>query len=630
MSCHLSFSFRRNRLLQLSAISGVLLSSVFSASKVSAQWTDERSYLFNYNNVKHYTVAPLPGSDFYLMAGSLFELGGVPGDGAVQWMYVDNTGTTVQTKVINDPAYDEHAVGAGFITQNDAYIVATHTSISSPGISDGIEVLRIDGSGTLQSSSRILNSTDPAYTNLFPIGMLQYSSTELFICGYATPYQPYTWSSLTTDKQAFVLKYDLSSNTVTGIHFIDGGSPVPGGVDLDIAARMKMVSSGIWVGGSVFGGEMMNRIIDPGTLNDVYSVSLGTPSMPGKYESSYDVSENQYGDLFVFGNNCYIDDYNTAPYKYPRPLSMHITAVDPSLNPYPGRNRAQYNSVDLVWGVNTVEDNGSRLILSGMQANRVCNSGLPTTPDNINPFLTQMRLQVIGGSDISVNTYFWKTILSNEGTGNSALSISYLRLGNPWSNLALAPVTTVNDKGSTNDIMLTCPVWNSIAGLLSMKWIRTDNNGELANCKWENACATNYVYFNVPPNGVQTNTATTAQDYTNTFTDDPYRADYEFDCSKYFRTAGVTTITGKPVTASLSPNPATDYIQVQLSSDATEDKQLDIKLIDVTGKQIGVLYSGHSNALPARLNLPQLAPGLYFVNIQYGNDKLKTMSVSIK
>lgn len=627
---------RRKPFFRSAAIAGIVLCSLFSRQNAAAQWTDERSFLFSSNNVKHYTLAPLDGADFYLMAGTVYAWGGVPYDQAVHWMFIDNAGNTIQTKAYNDPDYAEYVAGAGFVDANDAFIVASRVSNNNPGNMDDIEILRIDGAGNLQATSRIVNSTDPTYTNLYPMGTLLYNQTELFICGYATPNLPGVRSSLATDKQAFVLKYDLVTNTVINIHFMDGGGPVAG-VDLDMATRMKSLQPGIWVGGSVNDGYMMNRIIDPVTLNDIYSVSLGTPSLfnppPASqtFESSYDIAEDPAGNnWYVFGNSCRVSDAGTTPMSYMTPYGFHITATDAALTPLTGLNRARYNSGDATWGINTVKVNGSELVLSGMQATRQCNSPAPenTSPDNINPFLTSIRTGV-SGQDIVLNTYFWNTVLSAEGTGPNTMSIAYQNLGRPEANQTVGPVTTVNEKGSTTDIMLTCPVWNTRDGQLGIKWIRTDMNGEMATCKWAPACNVSYAYSNVPAGSLQNNTAASAVPDPVNYTDMFFRADAELDCSRYYRQSGVATVNHKPVTCALSPNPAGDYVQLVLAG-ATESRQLDVQLTDATGRNLGMLYSGKSDAVPAKLALPQLAPGIYFVHVQYSSEQLKTLSLSIK
>jgi hypothetical protein len=612
-------------------LSSSLIAASLCGSNADAQWTNEKSYLFQQNDVKHYATAALAGTDQYIMAGTLFE----PNlfDNSVHWMYIDNAGNTSMSKVIDDPGYDERVMGVHYLNVNEALIVATHFDAYSWGNgNDGIEILRVDGSGNLLPSSTIINGTTPGWENLYPLGSLQYNNQYLFICGYATPIGS-NMPSLRTTKKAFVLKYDMIADQVVDMRLINNGGPAPApyDYDFDMAARMKVVSTGIWVGGSINKGPMLNRIINPNTMADLYARDLGaTPPDPYHFESSYDIMDQANTGFMVFGNNLAVVEMPGVwnAWATPYPQQMHVTAVTPGLIGYPGNNRWLFRKFDYAWGVNTVPGrDASSIIISGMASNRTCNGTYTTSTGNVNPFLTEIRPFMVG-NNISVFTFFWNTILSNEGTGSPSSILNYMDLGYPVSNLIHTPITTVRDITATNDIMLTSPVWNSYAGHLGMKWIRTDANGELNNCAWAPACEDDQTYTQVrsTPSPPSTPGGAVATYYS--FNSYPFRADYEYVCSDYFKPTGIVA-PEKQVIASVSPNPASEYIHLVLSNGGV-DEQLRVRLTDISGKDITTLYSGKSKMLPERLNLPKLAQGIYLLQVESGVGKVKVLKLSIR
>lgn len=610
--------------------SGVLMATSLLWTNAAAQWTNEKSHLFQNNNVKHYATAALNGTDQYLMAGTLFA----PNlfDNSVHFMFIDNTGNTTVSRVIDDPAYDERVMSVHYMGANDALIIASRIDPNNPGTgNDGIEVLRVDGAGNLLPSSTIINGTTAGAENLYPLSSLQFSNQYLFICGYATPAGS-NMPSIRSNKYAFVLKYDMIADQVVDIRLINNGGPAaaPYDYDYDIAARMKVVSGGLWIGGSINPGLMMNRIINPVTMTDILVRSTGTIVDRYHFESSYDIMEQPNGDFMLFGNNAAVVEMPGVwnAWATPYPQQMHVTGLRPDLVAYPGQNRWIFRLFDFAWGVNTIS--GSEpysVIISGMESNRTCNAPYTTSSNNINPFLTEIKPRMIG-NNLNVVTFFWNTILSSQGTGPISSIFNYSDLGYPVSNLVHTPITTVRDKAATNDIVLTSPVWNAYVDQQSMKWIRTDMNGRLDVCPWAAACEDDQTYTGVRGIISGVNTLATAVATYATFNNNPFRADYEYDCDTYFKPTGIASL-NKKVVASIAPNPASEYVHISLS-DKGSAAHLEVRLTDLTGRDVAALYSGSSEALPERLNLPKLAPGIYLLQIKQGTERAETMKLSIR
>lgn len=485
-----------------SAVSLALITALaVQPQSLQAQWLGERSQFYNSYDLKHYALALNEGKDEYVMAGTMFDYAGVVGNGAVHWLYFDNAGNTALAKIVDDPDYDERVVGTHMFNGNS---VTVASRVGLTGGPNGLEIITLDMAGNFLSTN-VVNSSDPGYPSMYPLSSLKYTDNELFICGYVTNGGSGALPDLTTPKEGFVLKYDIAAATVIDIHYFD--SPVTGPYDFDMATRMKAVSQGLWVGGSVNRGPMMNRIIDPNTLNDVWAAHFGgTVSAPYLYESSFDIMEKPNGDMFVFGNLYVINGLPTPPFQpSSMPWFVHISGVRPNLNPYPGNNRWQFNGYDYAWGVNILKDKTSDdiIVLNGFESNRSCNTSPYTSMNNINPFLTKMKIDMTAAG-INVVPFYWNTILSFNETGNTSLPNSYFQLGDYMSNNAWPPVSSVRDFSVSDDILLSAPVWN-FSGRLNIKLVRTDDNGQMPNCKWAPACTISHVLTPTSTGGPQSN-----------------------------------------------------------------------------------------------------------------------------
>jgi len=109
-------------------------------------------------------------------------------------------------------------------------------------------------------------------------------------------------------------------------------------------------------------------------------------------------------------------------------------------------------------------------------------------------------------------------------------------------------------------------------------------------------------------------------DGTSEFKYDP-DADYECDNS-FYKQATSAAISEHKNRISITPNPASDFIQIILSEETTGN--VSVNLTNLVGQKIARLYNGAAEKISAqKISIPNsIDKGLYFVTITDGNGKL--------
>jgi len=621
----------------------LLLGSLVSGLTLTAQaQPEETSYLYEKYSMKHYATSQELRGKGHAMAGTIFDYNGIPGNNGVH-LLVDPS--PFATSVVYDQKdFDERVIGVHYNTPSDIVIVTSLVDYRGVVGANGIQVIRHP------SCKRDLIFAG-AGLDYWPMGSLVDADAKmLYICGYTTRTQaPGTHPDYNTPKEAFVMRYDLSSGVVATVRNYDWTLTSPLGRDYDMAHRMKFIHRDrhIWVGGICngrSGSAMMNLAIDPVSLAPIVgseaplNTSIATEDHP---TASFDIVDDLNGERssYVFGN--YFYPKSAATGMYPQPSNYNITSVDAAtLRPVAGAaSHVYFNSFDNAWGTNLVYGNErNSTILSGYQDAEKCKSSIPSTMDNVNPFLTEIALRTSSGN-IAVGTLQWSTILSAVGTGTiGSTPNNFYELGNGLSNLVFGPVTTVRDiYGVINDdIILNSPIWNKATDQdLNIKYIRTDAALD-PKCKISK-CTPEY-----PRATVRTSAVTSSRriDYGVKQTDvcqerlEPIKI-LSCEVDGYFKganTAAVATVgnAAEALVATVYPNPAHDNIQVKLSGTIDAAAAVTVQLIDITGKQLSVLYNGTASGMNASLKLPGLLPnGLYTVTVTYNGSNLKSVPLVI-
>lgn len=644
------------------ALLPAILVCSLAGTSAQAQLTESYTHFFNDYDTKNYSTTLLPGTGLSLMAGTMFGPYTTPYTGDQKSIHMlltqygtgSSPATTLLSKQFNDPDYDERAVGAHFIqgAPDNIVIVAARIDTTLIDTLDGIELLRVDGLGNLTSALKIMSVDN----NLYPLGSLE-DNGVLYICGYATkkttsnyPQRP----EFQTRKQILVIKYNIGSNLVLASRLFDYTPPGPLTVhDYDMATRMKMLSNGnLFVTGSCNTQTPGSTDNFSGTLSLVLDNALNivadqpfssftppymtTPRLEDVAESGFDIIEDPgTGGYFIFGNRLLA----SSSYR-PQPMFFHITYVDAAMNPYP-RNRYMFHDFDYAWGVNTVEgDNPKQAILSGYQSNLFYptpNNQLPISNNNVNPFLAKYDLSYdfFLGS-ISAIPVYWSTILSDAGTGMPGVDPNnFWDQGDYFSNVAWGPVTTARDLQFSGNVFLSGPIWGAGNDKLHMKMINTDRDGRIQACPFEDNNRPKEHIYDATASSLyatvfQSNFATIAPYYTEH--ENNVRPDRILDCTNDW--VFKPTAVNDPVTdagMAVMPNPAHDYIIVDPGTASAAESIVTVTLTDMTGRKIADLYKGKRSGLQQhKLNLPEIAAGLYLINLDNSGGLMKTQKLAVQ
>jgi len=624
---------------------GLLCTLGFIAPQVQAQLPKEISQVYNNYDLKHYSTVQQPGLDEYSMAGTMYDFDNNPGDHAAHLLMFDATSATPVSMIFNNPEYAERAVGMHYLNSGKGVIVTTYDPINGAPGNSGIQLITVDAAGNYLTN-KVISIQNGIGINLRPLGTeIDPSGDVMYICGFmTTSILPGIEPTFADTKSAFLIRYDFVNDRVAAMKTYDwNGGPD----DYDVAHRVKMLSDNtLWLGGmcnSASNAEvaMMNMIVDPVTLSPLVDVPLDIPIplQPNNLKStSFDIWEDPAdpANAYIFSNYCtaHPSSIDIAP------LFVNITSVDRNtLVPASGLNNGLNNQADYTWGTNVITGNMnsssvSSVILGGFQSFFHCGGqNNATSPDNINPYLAEMRLFTTTTGNLSIRTLYWSTIESLMGTGVAYTDPnSYPDLGGGMSNLAWGPKTTVRYNNSPmTDIILNAPLWNPAANRLNMKFIRTDMNGN-PSCN-NNYCTPSYLFYHVDAanNTVMEHDVITGEEQPFlAVTDVP--ADGLFDCTtgSTFYKKELKNVQTAVTSVSISPNPAHEYIQLDFTGTVNPSDNIKVQIYDVTGRVNNTLFEGSQSNMQAQIALPKLAPGVYMIRVQHNGNQLKSVPVVIQ
>ncbi|WP_129021940.1 T9SS type A sorting domain-containing protein [Edaphocola flava] len=624
---------------------GLLCALGIMTPPAQAQVPKEISQVYDGYDLKNYCTVQQPGLDEYSMAGTMYDFDNNPGDHAAHLLMFDATSATPVSMVFNNPEYAERAVGMHYLNSGKGVIVTTYDPINGAPGNSGVQLITVDAAGNYLTN-KVISVQNGIGINLRPLGTeIDPSGDVMYICGFmTTSILPGIEPTFADTKSAFLIRYDFVNDRVAAMKTYDwNGGPD----DYDVAHRVKMLSDNtLWLGGmcnSASNAEvaMMNMIVDPVTLSPLVDVPLDIPAplQPNNLKStSFDIWEDPAdpANAYIFSNYCaaHPSSIDIAP------LFVNITSVDRNtLVPASGLNNGLNNQADYTWGTNVIMGNMntstvSSVILGGFQSFFHCGGqNNATSPDNINPYLAEMRLFTTTTGNLSIRTLYWSTIESLMGTGvDNTDPNSYPELGGGMSNLAWGPKTTVRYNNSPmTDIILNAPLWNPAPNRLNMKFIRTDMNGN-PSCS-NNYCVPSYLFYHVDAasNTVMEHNVITGEEQPFlAVTDVP--ADGLFDCTtgSTFYKKELNNVQTAVTGVSISPNPAHEYIQLDFKGTIKPSDNIKVQIYDVTGRVNNTLFEGSQSNMQSQITLPKLAPGVYMIRVQHNGNQLKSMPVVIQ
>jgi|GEM_PF-3943267 len=649
----------------------VLLLMLATASIDAQPVQRVKAHLYDLDQ-KHYSTETVPGSDDYVMAGTIYNGSDY---NSIHFLYfTGNTLTlekTYSSFVEGGSANDLRVVDIAVTEGADGpmfYITALLRHVNTPGEMDMVKLLCVDASGNILLDKTFTSnaSQNNNYDHMYPLHSIV-SDNMVYICGYVHddsyfyPKEPTYIASLSANpgiaKKAFVLRYNPSNNTVLSRFYDSQITTNPVSTDYDIAMRMVPLSNGdIFVTGSAnaavnisgvdhFNSGTLVLPISPATLlptvqkSFVNSTSFFDPNY-GEGEYGVGIIEGTNNDYFVISN--YFTTSSTSQTKfYPNPQTYCFTNLDNSFVPGPGGLNRATSQLSNTWMLQNLpgSEDGKYLVAGMTISSSACNAGASFS--NANPILEQIAIGFVGGT-VNVTPDFFNVYTSTQGTGGSGFPNNYIDLGAGLSNIAWNPTFATRDYFSgTNDIIMNAPMWNSDVNKLNYKFVRTDNVGVLPpDCDFYVSCSPTYFSENADDATIGTITNPIIQinnlyhirmpDIPLTVGDIEYYAVEECNID-YHKTVqlGVSNTEDKVSSIKIYPNPASGHISLSLSG-ISESAVVEVKITNLLGIDQKTIYNGLSGDLNAKtLSIRDIPAGVYLVDIQVENGTHHTRKLVI-
>jgi hypothetical protein len=649
--------------IQVTLTATALLITGASQDLMAQPW-EQKSHLYDNHNLKNYATDILPGSEESVMAGTVYDyndpLYGV--NDAVHFLHLDRSGGVLVSTVYASEA-DESVIGVHYVSRNLAIIVASRMNMPAGGgiRTRQIHVIEVDPVSGAKIYDYVIQ--DGSY-DVYPLGTMMDGADDIYICGYqvsanTTNVQNANMATVGDPKEAVIIRYQRSTNSVV-FKSIYNSSPTLIGiftptipVDIDMAHRMKIVSQGIWVGGSCQDQatpsklSMMNLVINPitGALVSDWPIDIGIIGSGWNYDqavTSFDIIENLNGNSYVFGNIFSGVNYNTQRPQELSPYFFTITACDGSNGYKPintgntNQNTWQWANFDYAWGTKVLEGNTPNTVMVvGYQTHGTCESQ-HYSADSIRPFITELELNTSGSGNITVGVQSWSVLSTVQGTGDWTLPNSFYQLDG--IKLLHAPINAVRLGGAGTDMIVSAPVWNSVTNNhLNMKYIRADQFGDVPGCANTDLCEPGYWKYKLTE-GVRRTTISSGNRQRNDYNCSTinFLPDHEYTCTgnNSYKPGNddQTNVPSLGVSDKIViyPNPAATYVQLRLGNQYTGTEKITVTLTDLTGHTLQELYSGTAVGAAQHIALPSIAAGMYFVNIiADSNAATQTLPLSI-
>lgn len=657
-----------------------LCAAVFASAmmlQVHAQEYDVTN-LIN-NNVKSYSVTEqtdIVGVTGHpvLEAGTLYNYP-TPNWAQVHFLNLDDAGNVNFSQQYGPAGYTQ-ARAVSIIGDGSLGVpgTATYYIISQirpfNGADDQIRIQPIDYSGVAISGAHYIASTNGINPGgLVPLNAVYNSYNGLiYICGYhyTDPSARYPGSpSYLSSKQGFVLSFDPVTRA-TNITLIETGiaPPLPKVPnDYDIAMRVSVLTGGdIHVTGSVnaiksdghggFGcfSATMNIHFTPTltVVTDDHFTRAGTGDFGVTNEYGIGFVEGFYGN-YILGNRFWLNAGSlgggTTGFAT-SPSFMFVNWIDPVVfNPGTFARRHPLMAVDFnVWGLQLLKSSSTRpgydnLRIVGQQDYEVCGTGAgPATINNVLPFITDIDITTTVGGLTTTNNQ-WMSYENLSGTGTTPGPNAYPNLG---CDLDVMGWNCTNATRNANRMVLTAPKWD--AAKLNFKTLRV-NDATLAadpNCS---SSAVSQCFPATTDETVTTNLNAGGYIITKTYLPTGLSLGYhslpESPIGSSIRTCSGSDyknpalgVAGTPTESksAIFPNPASGYIHVTLADNIQGATELEVTLVNTNGQQVAKLYTGSAADLrnKNKLLLPEVAKGMYHVQVAGGNKILFTEKLSIQ
>lgn len=503
--------------------------------------------------------------------------------------------------------------------------------------------------------------------------------------GNESRYQQPTYAD---DKDAFVIAFDVVDEVIKhakyfnslSVSAISAPNPV---VDYDMAMRIRPITNNgtdyLYVTGSVNAqtGILNTGFVRSAVMNLVLDTNMSiVADNPFIISGNMDgYGENEYGVDIVFNTEQNTNDFHIVSNTFEssigvsadpelnaiNPYSINVTYIENNYIPFAGtRVFSNSTSSQREWAIHvlptdvtTVNGGDNRFMIVGMMANNRCvlAGGGVSSMNNMNPFFADVQFyDPYGGSNFDAATHSgnFGYVYKNRSSTNTYNTIVG-NIGNIFSN----PTFAAKPSATSNFVYFNTPKYELGFNTLGLK-IGFDDisnpNGSGTGGTTNNStcgfvtCTPAFNDENIETGlTVSVATPTTAIDAEESYLVDEYPAWYG-DCHfedmshpsyptwqgyKPGKPTAINSITNNKLTT-VYPNPANTVVHVQPADDVTGD--IKVVLVNMFGQHISTMYDGKAEKINANvsLQLPQVATGLYMVQIYNNGQRIHNEKLSIQ
>lgn len=443
--------------------------------------------------------------------------------------------------------------------------------------------------------------------------------------------------------------------------------------DIFMTGSVNDIKFSNYNGNAIFHSATMNYIFDPnlapwaGITNNHFT--LGAESQTFGDEYGVDLVQAGPNDNYVIGNYFYHfgNAYPTSGFDV-QPSFLWATWIDgsyaPNLTGTPD-SRVYFNGYDYAWALQALEGpapvstsaSAARFVIAGMETNEWCNGGpLYAFQDDVRAFLHDFEVEYNSSTGISYTFGRWTTYRTQAGTGvMNTDPNSYWDLGTGLSNIAWNPTFAARES-YPDDIYVSAPTWRmGSPDLLNLKNIRVDGDDANTTYLEDNNCSAGQNSEDDPvpitscgiANPYLTNPVLPMGDWDLQASPMFWGIQNTYDNPTFSSSSTPTSGHGAMITGSYSvsvdactstnpaykltgiseeiqnkettvfPNPASKEVFIALSGNINNESDIEIKLLNLQGQAITVLFNGIADQLHAKkaFSIQDVPSGIYLIQI---------------
>ncbi|RYD59038.1 MAG: T9SS type A sorting domain-containing protein [Sphingobacteriales bacterium] len=547
-----------------------------------------------------------------------------------------------------------------------------------------LKIRKVDENGTVLNEVNVVDQWGPDNYDthgLYPMNsLLDDENNILYVCGYWLE-GPLS-SHAPENKQAFVLAFNIDPDPNAnpgGITLIKGLKydfvpilPVIGRTyDFDMALRMKKLSNGnIAVTGSANAqtGTTSSTINSGSMYITVYPATTITPTptqLTVATNGSFTKTSGPDGGIIhEYGIDVYEDETNNfatgvtwiASNKFtfnvqtsdltPSPTGVNLTPSNISSSAV---FSPRLSSNNMGWALQIIPKDASGantgdFAIAGLtNTNSLCNPMVPPSeaPSNskVTPFIAQVTCNPLPLPNRTVTSSSYDVYTTTTGTdGTSIGAANYMTLGGYDAHPAFHPIVSARYAGIGLQF-LTAPRVMPGSFSLGLKTFFVNDqsagpaayNLPLTQCGHYNCNIPTFAQEPIRNLGTNLRTSSLTPNVVEqlSIVETIYKNDDYSFCYGAYKPNSVKNIEATYKTQ-VYPNPATTEVSVVLPKNKNNTSDVKVLLVNVQGQVVATLFNGKADGLKSALQLPDVATGLYIIQVHADGHMIYQQKLSVQ